>query len=87
VQSASAGLLHLLECPPTAAHGAVVPERNDVDLARRAVSKRSLSTADLKPISQYPRSIDRCTPIGQIVPHEDQRTRGRYERIEIDGGF
>jgi pimeloyl-ACP methyl ester carboxylesterase len=52
-----------------------VPERNVVDLARRAVSKRSLSTADLKPILEYLRSIDRCTPTGQIVPYEDRCRR------------
>jgi DNA-binding winged helix-turn-helix (wHTH) protein len=47
-----------------------VPDRNVVDLARRAVSKRSLSTADLKPISQYSGSIDRWIPTAHIVPHE-----------------
>ena len=33
--------------------------------------KRSPSTADLKPASQYPRAMDRSVPDGQITPYED----------------
>src|SRR5262249_18630346 len=59
-----------------------------------AVSKRSLSAADLKPNSQYPRPIGRCAPTGHIVlariiaaAGPPQPTRGHHGCIEINGGF